>query len=351
MGHSERDNTMTNDNTKKITVQPREYFNIRPHAMVKLTKQGEKFAEVLYMDKGIPKPTIKRLDKDTYMVLKTQKVYEFKHHEEKAVLNIRKTFVQLRGIIRANFSGEGENQCFLTLTYAENMRDPERLMKDFDVFWKRLKREYEGKRGHKLEYVAVAEPQARGAWHMHVMIKSNQDKLFIPQEDLTTFQPHPKLKGKLYKDPVSKKPVITGGIWGHGFASCERLKGDDRGRYYEAYFTSLEVDDVKIVQAKDGKMSKRYKKGARLPMYPVHFKLYRCSRGIIRPKSENKEYRQATEDYALPYKVSAFNLIDDNGEIVNAFQRESYKVKSAGQVAAENFGREIAKTEGNVKFN
>lgn len=53
----------------------------------------------------------------------------------------------------------------VTLTYRENMQDRDRLMHDFDLFMKRLKRLAPG-----LHYVAVAERQKRGAWHMHIAV-------------------------------------------------------------------------------------------------------------------------------------------------------------------------------------
>lgn len=53
----------------------------------------------------------------------------------------------------------------VTLTYRENMVDRDRLMRDFDVFMKRLRRLVPD-----LHYVAVAERQKRGAWHMHIAV-------------------------------------------------------------------------------------------------------------------------------------------------------------------------------------
>lgn len=53
----------------------------------------------------------------------------------------------------------------VTLTYRENMGDRDRLMRDFDVFMKRLRRLVPD-----LHYVAVAERQKRGAWHMHIAV-------------------------------------------------------------------------------------------------------------------------------------------------------------------------------------
>lgn len=57
----------------------------------------------------------------------------------------------------------------ITLTYRENMVDKDRLKRDFDALRRRL-----GKL-QSFEYVAVAERQKRGAWHLHVAVKGRQN--------------------------------------------------------------------------------------------------------------------------------------------------------------------------------
>lgn len=57
----------------------------------------------------------------------------------------------------------------ITLTYRENVLDKARLKKDFDTLRRRL-----GKvRG--FQYVAVAERQKRGSWHLHIALKGRQN--------------------------------------------------------------------------------------------------------------------------------------------------------------------------------
>ncbi|AJY43886.1 hypothetical protein I6G56_19740 [Burkholderia humptydooensis] len=57
----------------------------------------------------------------------------------------------------------------ITLTYRENMLDKARLKRDFDKLRRRL-----GALG-SFQYVAVAERQKRGAWHLHVAVKGRQN--------------------------------------------------------------------------------------------------------------------------------------------------------------------------------
>lgn len=57
----------------------------------------------------------------------------------------------------------------ITLTYRENMIDKDRLKKDFDALRRRLGRLVD------FQYVAVAEHQKRGAWHLHVAVRGRQN--------------------------------------------------------------------------------------------------------------------------------------------------------------------------------
>jgi hypothetical protein len=253
------------------------------------------------------KPGIIKISKEQYVVIKTGEVKDFKSNEGKMKEALRKTFNELKGLIRANFDGEETNQLFVTLTYAENMMDADQLMSDFEDFWKRLKYTYREKH---LEYIAVAEPQERGAWHMHVLIKSQEPVLFIDNKDMTK-------------------------IWGHGRTSTERLKSDDVGEYYVSYFTNLEADaDEAIIKAQNPNASKKYKKGARLHFYPKYFKFYRCSHGIIRPKSVNTAYKLVTSEFGEPHRVSTLDILQDD-EVVNSIQLETYK-KGFHAVSSKN---------------
>lgn len=57
----------------------------------------------------------------------------------------------------------------ITLTYRENMTDKARLKNDFDALRRRL-----GK-VQSFHYIAVAERQKRGAWHLHIAVKGRQN--------------------------------------------------------------------------------------------------------------------------------------------------------------------------------
>ena len=150
------------------------------------------------------------------------------------------TIRRLRMIINANFFGE-PNELFITLTYRENMTDVKRLYRDFENFYKRLKRRY---KEYKFEYIYAIEPQFRGAWHVHLLLKAmNVEYLYIPNNEIAE-------------------------LWGYGFTKTKRIENvDNVGAYLSAYLTNLE----------DGG------KGARLYLYPPGVNIYRTSRGIKKP--------------------------------------------------------------------
>lgn len=306
--------------SKRKSVKVREPIDLPPWTEVQLSRQGN-YGEVIYMAAGSHGATIRKLDADRYQVIKTGEIRYFGEHSTKIKDNLTKTFRDLVGVLRLNFAANQDNQVFMTLTYADNMTDPDKLYKDFDVFFKRLKYSL---KDHKLEYVAVAEPQQRGAWHLHVFIKSNQPVLYIDNKLITSYITDPDT-GKRVLDPKRS-------MWPWGASSTERLKGDDTGQYYIAYFTNIILDakdgSEHVLVKQDGqrglKQSKRIRKGARIAMYPKHFKLYRCSRGIMRPTTETTKYEYVKEDYPVKTKSNAIDILEGD-KIINTIQRESYK--------------------------
>jgi hypothetical protein len=292
---------MANDNTPKRKVQVVAPIKIDPGKIVNLTRLGSVHAEVVSMSND-PRPGIRKLNKDEYLVIHSGEVRNFKHNDGKVADHLRKVFKNLQHLIKTNFdSDENEhNALFITLTYAENMQDSDKLYDDFNKFIKRLKYEYSS---HDLQYIAVAEPQARGAWHMHVLLKSDKPVLFIDNKKLSH-------------------------IWGHGRTDVERIKGKDPGKYFAAYFTNLEADakglETDPAFATDAQ-GKKYKKGARLGFYPKGMNFYRCSRGISRPSKELSLYGDVSHEYGRPISVKSMEVQEHRGLEVSE-ERTGYKV-------------------------
>ena len=232
-----------------------------------------------------PDITIEKLSADLYTDKRTGEVKEFQLHDSRAADkgSVSQSLHKLCDLINANLENP-EAALWVTLTYRENMTDPVRLYEDYRRFWQRFKYHLR-KQGHPAaEYIIAAEPQGRGAWHLHCLF--------------------------LFSD---KAPVISNAdmaqIWGHG-TKTQSLKGvGNPGLYLTAYLGDMELSEAvnagqfkatQLAETKD--KSKAVIKGARLNLYPPGFNLYRSSRGIKRP-----EVWQTTEQEAQA-KISGIPL-------------------------------------------
>lgn len=229
------------------------------------------------------KQTILRLpDGENYIVISTGEVKEIQHTENRAqnVNSLRRSFDRLRMLINAN-TDKPEWCRFVTLTYRENMTDPKRLYRDFDKFSKRFRYYCEKQDYGRPEYIAVTEPQARGAWHLHVIFIFEKRAPFIPNDTLAQ-------------------------LWGHGFVHARALDNvDNPGAYLTAYLGDIELPEgdaeynqlaetaFEIVERQVEGKSKKFIKGGRLHLYPTTMNLYRCSRGVKRPTVRKTTYAQA----------------------------------------------------------
>lgn len=251
--------------------------NIRPDTkdIVTVKKTGP-VTEIRYMRSQAGTP-IQKIDANHGVDLRTGETIEYRHKssriEDKA--SVRQSLKRLRDIINANLENP-ENVLWVTLTYRENMSDPKRLYNDFHAFWKRFCR-YLKKEGYPTaKYILAAEPQGRGAWHLHLIPLFSSKAPYI----------HNSIMAKL---------------WGHGFTTTKSLNGiTDPSLYFSVYLTDIELTEA--IQAgayRDGRLaetadkSKAVIKGARLKFYPPGFNLYRCSRGIKRPEVWQMTEKQA----------------------------------------------------------
>ena len=269
--------------------------------------------------------TIERLEGgDEYIVMSTGEVKEVQHSEKRAdnTQSLRQTFARLRLLINAN-TDQPEKIRFITLTYAKNMQDPEQLYSDFDKFMKRL-RYWCQKHGYERpEYIAVAEPQKRGAWHLHLLVIFSQEAPFIPNTTL-------------------KK------LWGLGFTHIRAVTDiDDLGSYLSAYLGDIELpeDDpdytelaTNILPVKEhtvNGVSKKFIKGGRLHLYPRNMRIYRCSRGVKRPTVKVMKLSTAerlTQDMVMTYET-AVRLSDPEAGFENNVHTRYYNKKRLGRTS------------------
>ena len=234
--------------------------------------------DLMKSSKGLQ--SIKKLSKAEYVNLATGEVIEYKQSVNRAqsIGGLKDTFRKIRDLINNNFTGAG-NELHITLTYKENMTDTKQLHLDFKRFWQKYKRKY----GLESDYLSIIEPQGRGAWHCHLLVKHlDKEKLFIPANELAK-------------------------LWGHGFIKIKALEGvDNIGAYLSAYLGDIELTpettdiamemksqnnlEFKEVVTTEGQ-TKSYIKGGRLHMYPSGMNLYRHSKGIVVPEVEMMPYK------------------------------------------------------------
>lgn len=271
--------------------------------------------EVKYM-RSIPGTPIRKLDKDHGVDLRTGEVIEYKHHANRASdkASVAQSLRKLRDIINANLE-KPDTALWVTLTYAENMRDTTRLYEDYRRFWQRF-RYYLHKQNYPgAEYITAAEPQARGAWHLHGLFLFQCKAPFIPNADIAK-------------------------LWGHGFTKTKSLKEiDNPGLYLTAYLGDMELTEaistgktygrITEVDSTDEQGNRKRKaviKGARLHLYPPGFNLYRCSRGVKRPQVYQTTEAEAMEivgEAPLTYEKT-ISITDGSGEVRNIINYRQY---------------------------
>ncbi|MET2872040.1 hypothetical protein ABXV15_15405, partial [Exiguobacterium profundum] len=206
------------------TVESDLFKPISPFSPVRVTVMNH-LVEVQHMEKMNRTNNIKKIDKDRYLNLKTGEICEFTKTEVRSdsFNSLRQTFKKLRYLINNNYVGAG-NELFVTLTYKENMTDTKKLYTDFKKFMMKFRYKYEKDYG-SIDYMTIVEPQGRGAWHHHVLIRFNDfvsKNVYIPSNEVSE-------------------------IWGHGFVTISSLKDcDNIGAYLSAYLSDIELDESTI---------------------------------------------------------------------------------------------------------
>lgn len=240
---------------------------ISDNAPLRITIAGG-VIDVMQMERQSRPPDIKWSDdRSEYTIVATGEVRKAKHRtsrtdDKTAIDELKKTMRRMRQLINANWCGDA-NELMITLTYADNMTDPKQLKKDMEKWLKKAKR-----RLGEIKYLYVVEPQARGAWHSHCLIKQlSAHNTYWPAEDVAA-------------------------AWGHGYVKVQRITGvDNVGAYLSAYMTNApdEEDGDTLTGNSDsvaGTESKAVIKGKRATMYPRGMHLYRASKNLTEPTTK-----------------------------------------------------------------
>lgn len=299
-------------------------LTLHPNSPVMVKDMGN-VVEIVHNARPGNGPCIQKLDKDYYVDLRDGEVREFNHAADRSESSrqFKNTMRKLRDIINANVTDVSRCR-WCTFTYAENMTDGDRLQKDWEHCWKKIKRRWEA-----TGYISIAEPQGRGAWHLHVILLFDRKAPFVPNHELAA-------------------------AWGQGFVTVKKLDSvDNVGAYLTAYLADLPVDEAKKlgisgevkeieVLDDDGKpVKKRFIKGARVHMYPTGFNFYRCSRGVRKPDKQPMAYGEALElvkGAACTYRAT-IDLEAEGGNYQNTITYESYNRKRRAACNSEPMQR------------
>jgi hypothetical protein len=221
------------------------------------------------------KMNIKKIDKDHYMIIKTGEILECNKSKNRGESGrLQESKEKMMSIINENFTG-GLDQALTTVTYRENMQDPKKLYNDFRYFICKVERLCKC----DLSYIAVAEPQERGAWHLHILWKRLDGLRFF----------------------LSQKILMES--WGHGGVCIKRLQDvDNVGAYLAGYLN----------------------KAIRSHWYPPGFNFYRCTQDLRRPVYEVKNQNDKSK-YGSGYPVfERTYLIEDENGILQIVRYKQY---------------------------
>lgn len=268
------------------------HVHAMPEQMVSVLLAGN-IAKVQYNARPNYKGgTTRKIDANHYCDTRSGEVKEFRHNQSRISdpKSVRKTMMRGSNIIRANCT-KPSSWRFLTLTYAQNMTDHKKLYNDFKNFLKRLPSEY---KPHK--WISAVEPQKRGAWHLHVIFVYESEAPYLDNQRIAT-------------------------AWKQGFVTIQAVDNvDDLGAYLVAYLTDVEIteatptlDNTKIKTLTDEYgLAKRYKKGARLFMYPRGMHIFRHSSNCTIPQVEymtSSTARSMVQNMTMTYEST--KIIED----------------------------------------
>ena len=283
-------------------------------------KQCGNITEIKFVSRRNTEAHIQRVGKDFYMRLKedTGELHEIQHGSCRLddTQGVKRSLERLRDYLNTNVT-EAANCRWITFTYAENMKNPARLVTDFRAFNRRCRKLY----GH-YEYITAAEPQGRGAWHLHAVLIFDT--------------PAPFMMNKTVRE-----------MWGQGFVNVRGLKNiDNIGLYLTAYLSDMDfeqvagltgtipknISTVEVINEKGKKEKKAVVKGSRLKLYPSGFHIYRVSKGIKKPiinVMSNAEAESTVSEYTLIYENSVRIFDDENDFNIVTNKRVYNKIPNA----------------------
>ncbi|MCH5211431.1 MAG: hypothetical protein J1G06_00285 [Oscillospiraceae bacterium] len=221
----------------------------------------------------------KKIDKDHFIDTRTGEIKEYNKTSTKNISSFKESFKDVPRYIKGFFYGD-DTERFVTLTYSEFMSEPERLSKDFQKFLNKLKRRY-----GKLRYFYIKEPDTRGSWHIHSLIKRLDGQSF-----------------NITDDSVRK-------LWKRGIAvNVQKINNVNTMSYY---FDITRYEN----------------KIQRISFYPTGMKIYSCSAdmNITKLRTKYSNIKKYIGDKELTYRRTDNVIMNHNDGINNLIGRNSYE--------------------------
>lgn len=284
------------ENMNRIEILDSDFVRVIPtmnNVDIRYTKQPEK--SVIQRRKQTTVQSsekVKRIDKETYLDPNTNEVKEYNRNTERTQneSTFYRTRRELNWLILNNFSG-GNQELFLTLTYNEPVQNPFELATDFRNYMKRINSYFKAQ--YSFDYVVIREPHMSGSWHMHVMLRCD--------DEIT-----PEIKAILTER------------WDNGTAHTQSIVQVNKlAAYLTSHLTHLVIDENgedSVMVDYSSMTTKTIMKNARLDLYPMRFRIYSSSKNIRKP---SKQYMTFAECKRL-YQISHFKNYDASFKLFNS---------------------------------
>lgn len=233
-----------------------------------------KYKEIVCCRQDIKNINVTRLSKKQYIDNETGEIKKYKYSEYKTLDNIKQQFKNIPRLIKGYFEGDNTER-FITLTYSYVMNEPSILPYDFKKFIRKINRRY-----GKCRYIYIKEPNGKGSWHIHSLIKRLDGKPFnITEEALRK-------------------------LWGNGYAVSNEIPCNIYALSY--YFDITRYDDKKL----------------RIIYYPSYLQIYGCSEDMriekIRGIYKDTKPSEMTKIYDSENQYIKVN--QEDGEIISCWK-------------------------------
>lgn len=227
----------------------------------------------------------RKIGSNCFLDCSTGEVREYNSYQNTSAdySKFKRNYDELRRILSANITGNGSEYHVVLTVRPELNTSLTDVYKYFTAFRKRIQYYYSD-----IEYIAIAEPHENGKYHLHVVL----------------------LLSATQHDAFNDKTIAH--LWEVGFSKVGGIKNADKIINYLC-------------------SSKKRERWAKF--YKPHRRLFRCSKGVIRPqpthmtREEVNNYAKAESLYPTAASRYVVKRVLEKGEsqILNIVTREQFR--------------------------